>query len=184
MLRGGGSFSRGILQTFGSLCDDTAVCGFPKRRKFIVYNWFIMKNYQDILYLPHHVSNTRKQMPTENRAAQFAPFAALTGYDEAIDETVRTTDECVALDEDEAELLDYKLQLLVASLSDTPNIKVTYFVPDARKSGGAYHTKEGDVLSVDLQKGTLTFADRTTLVLASVCDLDGEIFDETQRSVD
>ncbi len=143
-----------------------------------------MKNYQDILYLPHHVSNTRKQMPAENRAAQFAPFAALTGYDEAIDETVRTTDECVALDEDEAEQLDYKLQHLLAHLAKTPRVKLTYFVPDARKSGGAYHTKDGDVLSVDLQKGVLTFADRTAIALGSICELDGEIFDETQRSVD
>ena len=141
-----------------------------------------MKNYQDILYLPHHVSKTRKQMPAENRAAQFAPFAALTGYDEAIDETVRTTDECTVLDEDEAQMLDYRLQLLVASLADTPHIKVTYFVPDARKSGGAYHTKEGDVLSVDLQKGILTFTDRSTVTLGSVCGLDGELFDDLSKN--
>ncbi len=143
-----------------------------------------MKNYQDILYLPHHVSKTRKQMPIENRAAQFAPFAALTGYDDAIDETVRTTDECVVLDEDEAERLDRKLQHLLAHLAQTPRVRLTYFVPDIRKSGGAYHTKEGDVLSVDLQKGILTFADRTAIPLSAVCALDGEIFDETQRSVD
>ncbi|MBQ3002211.1 MAG: hypothetical protein IJD82_00610 [Clostridia bacterium] len=140
-----------------------------------------MKNYQDILHLPHHVSKTRKQMPTESRAAQFAPFAALTGYDEAIDETVRITDECIALDEDEAQQLDYKLQQLIASLAYMPHVKVTYFVPDARKSGGAYHTKEGEVLSVDLQKGILTFADRSTVMLGSVCGLDGELFDDLSK---
>lgn len=141
-----------------------------------------MKNYQDILYLPHHVSKTRKQMPTENRAAQFAPFAALTGYDEAIDETVRTTDECIILDEDESQQLDYRLQQLIASLEETPRIKVTYFVPDEKKSGGAYHTKEGNVLSVDLQKGILIFSDRSTVALGSVCGLDGELFEDFSKN--
>ena len=140
-----------------------------------------MKKYQDILYLPHHVSKTRKQMPPESRAAQFAPFAALTGYGEAIDETVRTTDTRLITDEDEAALLDQSIRFLLAHLDEKPHVRVVYFVPDARKSGGAYRVKKSNVTAIDLAKRIMTFSDGSTLPLDFVCALDDGL---AQRSVD
>ena len=93
--------------------------------------------YDDIINLPHHVSKTRPQMSMVDRAAQFSPFAALTGYDAAIKETGRLTDEKVNLSEEEKEALDRKQQILMEWLGDHPALTITFFVPDEKKSGGA-----------------------------------------------
>ena len=95
------------------------------------------ENYEDIINLPHHVSSKRPQMPMLDRAAQFSPFAALTGYDDAIHETARLTNNKVDLSEEEKETLDRKQQILSEKLSNHPPLTITYFVPDAKKSGGA-----------------------------------------------
>ena len=94
--------------------------------------------YDSIINLPHHVSKTRPQMPMSDRAAQFAPFAALTGYDSAIKETGRLTDEKIEMDEEALNILNMKFQILVDSLDDEPEVTFTYFKPDERKAGGAY----------------------------------------------
>lgn len=101
--------------------------------------------YDDIINLPHHVSKTRPQMSMVDRAAQFSPFAALTGYDAAIKETGRLTDEKVNLSEEEKEALDRKQQILMEWLGDHPALTITFFVPDEKKSGGAYMTKSGNL---------------------------------------
>ena len=106
-------------------------------------------DYKDIINLPHHVSSKRPQMPMLDRAAQFSPFAALTGYDDAIHETGRLTDEKIDLSEEEKEALDRKQQILMERLGDHPALTVTYFVPDAKKSGGAYVTKSGNLKKID-----------------------------------
>ena len=106
-------------------------------------------SYEDIINLPHHVSSKRPQMPMLDRAAQFSPFAALTGYDDAIHETGRLTDEKIDLSEEEKEALDRKQQILMERLGDHPALTVTYFVPDAKKSGGAYVTKSGNLKKID-----------------------------------
>ena len=95
--------------------------------------------------LPHHVSKTRPQMPMSDRAAQFAPFAALTGYDSAIRETGRLTDEKIELDEEALTALDMKFQLLMKAIDEEPEASVTYFKPDQRKDGGAYLTETGKI---------------------------------------
>lgn len=95
-----------------------------------------MEKYREIIDLPHHVSKTRPQMPMSDRAAQFAPFAALTGYDAAIKETGRLTDERIELDEEALTALDMKYQLLMDALDDKPEVTITYFQPDERKAGG------------------------------------------------
>ena len=95
-----------------------------------------MNQYEDIINLPHHVSPTRPQMPMSDRAAQFAPFAALTGYDAAIKETGRLTDEKIELDEEALTALDMKYQFLMDALDDAPEVTITYFQPDERKAGG------------------------------------------------
>ena len=94
--------------------------------------------YEDIINLPHHVSATRPQMSMLDRAAQFSPFAALTGYDAAIKETGRLTDEKIEMDEEALNILNMKFQILVDSLDDEPEVTFTYFKPDERKAGGAY----------------------------------------------
>lgn len=101
--------------------------------------------YNEIINLPHHVSKTRPQMPMSDRAAQFAPFAALTGYDSAIRETGRLTDEKIELDEEALTALDMKFQLLVKAIDEEPEASVTYFKPDQRKDGGAYLTETGTI---------------------------------------
>ena len=99
--------------------------------------------YDEIINLPHHVSKTRPQMPMSDRAAQFAPFAALTGYDSAIKETGRLTDERIELDEEALTALDMKYQLLMDALNEAPKVTITYFQPDERKAGGKYASQVG-----------------------------------------
>ena len=99
--------------------------------------------YDEIINLPHHVSKTRPQMPMSDRAAQFAPFAALTGYDSAIKETGRLTDERIELDEEALTALDMKYQLLIDALNEAPKVTITYFQPDERKAGGKYASQVG-----------------------------------------
>ena len=94
--------------------------------------------YDDSINLPQHVSATRPQMSMIDRAAQFSPFAALTGYDAAIKETGRLTDEKIEMDEGALNILNMKFQILVDSLDDEPEVTFTYFKPDERKAGGAY----------------------------------------------
>ena len=102
-------------------------------------------DYEDIIHLPHHVSSVHPHMPVSDRAAQFAPFAALTGYGDVIKETARQTDAKPELSEDEKEILDYKIQLACGLSGEKPGVRITYFVPDEKKSGGAYHTAEGRI---------------------------------------
>ena len=103
-----------------------------------------MKNekYSDIINLPHPESRTHPRMPRSDRAAQFAPFAALTGYDDAVAEAGRLTSSKIELDENELERLDRALAYLTEHQAAHPAVTVTYFVPDDKKSGGAYFTRE------------------------------------------
>lgn len=132
--------------------------------------------YDDIIDLPHHVSATRPQMSMIDRAAQFSPFAALTGYDAAIRETGRLTDRRIELSEDSRAALDRKQQLLVECLADHPEVSVTYFIPDERKSGGAYVTVTGIVKKVDDYQRLLLLTDGTKIPLDDILDLESELF--------
>ena len=132
--------------------------------------------YDDIIDLPHHVSATRLGMSMSDRAAQFSPFAALTGYDAAIKETGRLTDRRIKLTEDSRAALDRKQQLLVDSLADYPEVSVTYFVPDERKSGGAYITVTGRVKKVDDYQRFLILNDGTKIPLDEILDIESELF--------
>lgn len=110
------------------------------------------EKYKDIINLPHHVSETRTRMSIESRAAQFLPFAALTGYDEAVHESARQTREKIELAEDARAALDEALRRAAAG---TDEVDVTYFVPDERKSGGEYVTVRGRIKRVDPMAGLL-----------------------------
>jgi len=125
-------------------------------------------NYEDIINLPHHVSSKRPQMSMLDRAAQFSPFAALTGYDDAIHETGRLTDEKIDLSEEEKEALDRKQQFLMERLGGHPALTVTYFVPDAKKSGGAYVTKSGNLKKIDEFERWMMLMDGTKIPLDDV----------------
>ena len=132
--------------------------------------------YEDIINLPHHVSKTRPQMPMSDRAAQFAPFAALTGYDSAIKETGRLTDEKIDLDEEALAALDMKYQLLMDAFDDAPKVTITYFQPDERKAGGRYVSATGAVKKVDDFERRITMRDGTKIPMDDVLSIDGELF--------
>ena len=127
--------------------------------------------YNEIINLPHHVSKTRPQMPMSDRAAQFAPFAALTGYDSAIKETGRLTDERIELDEEALAALDRKYQLLIETLDDAPEVTIIYFQPDERKAGGQYVSATGTVKKVDTFGRRILLQDGTRIPLDIVFDL-------------
>jgi len=116
------------------------------------------KKYEAILDAPAHVSETRPRMPMRDRAAQFAPFAALTGYDAAVAEAARLTGTRVELDESAKEELDRSLRALAERLKERPEAEVCYFVPDARKAGGEYVTVRGRVLKLQPEECTLTLS--------------------------
>ena len=132
--------------------------------------------YDKIMGLPHHVSKTRPQMPMSDRAAQFAPFAALTGYESAIKETGRLTDEKIELDEESLTALDMKYQLLMEALDDAPEVTITYFQPDERKAGGKYIAATGAVKKVDDFERRITMRDGTRIPMDDVLSIDGELF--------
>lgn len=132
-----------------------------------------MKNpYEDIIHLPHHVSSKRQRMPMADRAAQFSPFAALTGHDAAIRETARLTDSQIDLAEDGKALLNEKLQLLAQMQEQQPEITVTYFVQDERKMGGAYVTVTGHVRRVDSRNQALLLEGGRTVWFECIYELE------------
>ena len=131
----------------------------------------ITNKYDDIIHLPHHVSKTRPQMSIHDRAAQFAPFAALTGHSAAIKETERLTEGQVELDESEITLINEKLRIICEKISEHPEIIVTYFVPDEKKSGGKYITLEGTVKKMDLYRKELVLMDETRIELSDIVEI-------------
>ena len=131
--------------------------------------------YDDIINLPHHVSSVRTQMSLHDRAAQFLPFAALTGFEDAIQETGRMTQERISLSEGSIESLNEKLHILSEEISSHPKIAVTYFVPDEKKKGGAYDTVEGCVKRIDEYKHMIVMSDGTEILMEDVIEIDGEI---------
>ena len=135
-----------------------------------------MCKYDEIIKLPHHVSKTRPQMPMSDRAAQFAPFAALTGYDSAIKETGRLTAEKIELDEEALTALNMRYQLLMDALDEEPKVEITYFEPDARKAGGEYVSVIGAVKKVDDFERLITMQDGTKIPMDDVLSIDGELF--------
>ena len=135
-----------------------------------------IKGYEDIINLPHHISPTRQQMPMSDRAAQFSPFAALTGYDAAIKETGRLTDERIELDEEALTALDMKYQLLIDAFDDAPEVTITYFQPDERKAGGKYITATSAVKKVDDFERRITMQNGTKIPMDDVLSIDGKMF--------
>lgn len=128
--------------------------------------------YDDIIDLPHHVSSRHPQMSLEDRAAQFSPFAALTGHEAAILETARQTDAFIELDDDRKAQLDEQLCLLKENQFQKPEIKVTYFQPDEKKSGGAYVTVRGRVKKIDEYGHQIVFMDGMMISMEKVFSIE------------
>ena len=131
-------------------------------------------NYEDIIHLPRPVSKKHPPMPLRGRAAQFMPFAALTGYDAEIRESARLTEEAADLSEDLQRELNVKLAQVRAELHEgrQPQITVTYFRPDEKKAGGAYIVKEGAVKKTDPCTGTMFLTDGTEIPLSGIFDME------------
>lgn len=132
--------------------------------------------YDDILRLPHHISASRKPMAITARAAQFAPFAALSGYDAEVQEAGRLTDRPIEPDEYEKEALNARLQLLARHLREKWVVSLVFFQPDERKAGGAYVTRTGTVKKISEVERLLTLTDGTVIPLDDLIALDGEEF--------
>lgn len=133
------------------------------------------KNYDDIIDLPHYVSKTRPQMSRRDRAAQFSPFAALTGYEDAAEETARLTDNRLIPDEEWAARLDSAVNLILDNIGNNPEITVTYFVQDLKKSGGKYREYTGCVRTFNEYDKILIFKDGTEIALHDIYDIRSEI---------
>ena len=130
-----------------------------------------MSRYDDIINLPHHVSLTRQRMSMHDRAAQFAPFAALVGYDDAVAETARLTETRPELDEQEQRAINERLADIADHIHEYPEVRIRYFVPDERKNGGAIVEGAGIVKKLSNADATVTLADGCKIRLSDIVDL-------------
>lgn len=129
-----------------------------------------MSRYDSIINLPHKQSSVRKRMPISDRAAQFAPFAALTGYEEAVKETARLTDLKIEQTEHALDMLNQKITNIKEIISDQPVVKITYFVPDSRKQGGKYETYTGRLRLIDETFRMFVFTDGRKINMDDITD--------------
>ena len=134
------------------------------------------KKYADIINMPHHTSPNRPRMPEGDRAAQFSPFAALTGYDATVAEAGRLTDSELCLTEDAKTVLNEKMQMILDRLDDKPIVTITYFVPDSRKDGGAYVSATGVVKEISAIARAIMLEDKTSIPIDQICEIEGDMF--------
>lgn len=130
-----------------------------------------MNHYEDIINLPHHVSDTRAQMSLHDRAAQFSPFAALTGHEAAMEETARLTDQKMELEEDAKEKLDRMFAELLRCMEKRPLLQITFFKPDERKAGGKYLSVTERVCKVHLHDRRLVLEDGTEICFEDILNM-------------
>ena len=138
----------------------------------------ISHKYDDIINLPHHVSKKHPQMSLHDRAAQFSPFAALTGHKAAINETARLTDEKQILSEDVIAKLNEQLNLIKENIGTNQTVTITYFVHDDKKSGGAYISHTGVVKKIDEYNHTVILTDKTVIPIEQISEMQSDIFSE------
>ena len=143
----------------------------------MTYNY--NKKYENIINKPHHVSKVHPQISLYARSAQFALFAALTGYEDAVKETARETQEELEIDDELKSILDAKLQMLIEIKESNPEISITYFVKDEKKSGGKYVTITGIIKKIDLYEQIITLVDNTVIPIKNVIDLERFAHSET-----
>ncbi len=135
-----------------------------------------MGKYDDLLRLPHPVSKSHPPMPLMDRAAQFSPFAALTGYEDVLREAARLTDEKIDLGDADAETLNARAALLLERLAEHPEVTVTYFVPDERKAGGRYVSATGRIQKFRVAEQEIELEDGQTIPLHQILSLESDLF--------
>ena len=133
-----------------------------------------MDDYSDIINLSRPVSK-RPRMTLEQRSAQFAPFAALTGYEGQVKETARLTNKKIEINEELKEILNKKIQLIQKKIKEQPQIEITYFIPDDKKQGGKYKTVTNSVKKIDTYKNEIILIDGTTIAIDEIIDISSEI---------
>ena len=133
-----------------------------------------MDDYSDIINLSRPVSK-RPRMSLEQRSAQFAPFAALTGYEGQVKETARLTNKKIEINEELKEILDLKIQLIQEKIKEQPDVTITYFIPDDKKQGGKYTTVTNSVKKNDTYKNEIILIDGTTIAIDEIIDISSEI---------
>jgi len=134
-----------------------------------------VNNYDDIINLPHYESKTRKRMSLEARSAQFAPFAALTGYDDKVKETARLTNKRIELSDEEYNIINSKLQIIKEHIKEQPEINFTIFIKDKLKDGGKYEEVKGKVRRIDEINEEIILIDKRKILFKNIYDICGEI---------
>lgn len=135
-------------------------------------------HYDDIISLSYPYKTNRKKMSITNRSAQFAPFSALTGYEQAIDETGRLTDKKKELSSEQMELINYRLQIISSLLPSCPMVWVTYFVEDLKKDGGSYQKELCEIKKIDEYEHKLILKDKRIIFIDQIYSIEGDLFDE------
>ena len=135
--------------------------------------------YDDIINLPHHISKSHPQMPALDRAAQFSPFAALTGHGAAVQETARLTEKRIELSEDSIAILNNKIAQIKDKFASRPIVEFTYFVPDDNKDGGSYVKEAGYVKKIDEYRHTIILDNNAVIPIDDILDIssDDELFE-------
>lgn len=136
--------------------------------------------YADIIDLPHHQSKKHSHMPLADRAAQFSPFAALTGHSDAVKETARLTEAKVELNDEAKTFLNARVLYLAENMMECPEASITFFVPDERKAGGAYITKTGAVKRIDEYERAIVMADDAVIRIDDIVAIEGAVFDHME----
>ena len=135
-------------------------------------------NYDDIINLPHYESKTHPRMSMHQSAAQFSPFAAVTGHDAAVKETERLTDKQIDLDERQKVELDEKLRIISEHLGQNPEVKITYFEPDQKKDGGAYITVSGFIKKIDVYEKKIVLQDGQKIEINQIYDISSDVLEK------
>lgn len=139
--------------------------------------------YDDIINLPHHQSATHPHISSYDRAAQFSPFATLTGYEDAVAETARLTDKKVELDEYDKSALNERLNIIQDTLDEQPKVSITYFLPDKKKSGGEYVTVSGCVKKIDEYEHIVLMRDGSKIPVDDIIEINGDLFTLFENSL-
>ena len=137
-------------------------------------------NYEDIIDLPHYNPKNHPRMSIESRAAQFAPFAALTGYDDAVKETARLTDKRIEIDEGLKFFINNKLQIILKNIKDISEITITYFIYDKNKSGGKYVTISDRVKKINMTQGYIELINKTKVPINEIINITGYLFQQEE----
>lgn len=132
-----------------------------------------MNEYNDIINLPHYVSKKHPQMSKEARSAQFAPFAALSGYEDAIKETAKLTDNKIELSDEMINIINDKLLFIEKNIQDKPLITITYFVPDKRKNGGEYISVTNSIKQIDLINNIIILTNKKKICINDIIGISG-----------